>query len=263
MKIAVAGKGGAGKTMITSTLCYIFAQKGKNVYAIDADPNPTLGQALGFPEKILTAIEPVLSLKDLIRERTGTSGSGNDLYGSYFRLNPRVDDLPERCSGKYRSIRLLIMGATRGANMGCACTENTIIKALVSHLILETDDTVIMDMVAGTEHIGRGTASGVNGLVVVVEPSVRSIQAAQSVIQHSRQLGNIVCRIIGNKIASDADCDFLQSSFPHLKINCFLKWNSRVRDAENESAPVYDKVPEIVESLTQFAAGLETDQGIS
>jgi CO dehydrogenase maturation factor len=199
VKIAVVGKGGSGKTMVTSTLAYIFAQKGKNVYAIDADPDPALGQALGFPLKILQTIEPVVSMKQVIRERTG-SASGGDPYGSYFRLNPRVDDLPERCSGIHRSIRLLIMGATRGYNTGCACTENTIVKALITYLVLGTDDTVIMDMVAGTEHMGRGTASGVNTFVIVVEPSLRSIQAANSIIHLIRQFGNLNYRIIGNKI---------------------------------------------------------------
>jgi CO dehydrogenase maturation factor len=262
VKIAVVGKGGSGKTMVASTLAYVFAQKDNNVYAIDADPNPTLGQALGFPEDILSSIKPIISLKDLIRERTG-AGTGNEAFSTYFRLNPKVDDIPERYSGLYRSIRLLIMGATRGANTGCACTENTILKALVNHLVLQTNDTVIMDMVAGTEHIGRGTASGVNAFIIVVEPSIRSIQAAQAVILLIEQFANSNYKIIGNKIKSTQDEELLLNVFSEgHSIDHFIQWNKAVIDAENDSVPVYDRVPEIVETLTQFVTDLEAVQNV-
>ncbi|MBN1602331.1 MAG: hypothetical protein JW915_12030 [Chitinispirillaceae bacterium] len=257
MKLAVAGKGGAGKTMVASTLSYIFAQKGDAVYAIDADPNPTFGQALGFPESVLCTIQPVISLKELIRERTGAGDSREEAAGTYFRLNPRVDDIPDRYCGTHRAIRLLIMGATRGPGTGCACAENTVIKALVSHLVLRVGETVIMDMVAGTEHIGRGTASGVNALIVVVEPSNRSILAARSVLDFSKQIQGLCCRIVGNKIRSVDDKDFIRDAFPDYTVNNFISWNENVLKAENASVPVFDTCPDIVETLKELVADLE------
>ena len=262
MKLAVAGKGGAGKTMVASTLSYIFSQKGDAVYAIDADPNPTLGQALGFPESVLSAIQPVISLKELIRERAGVSDS-REAAGSYFRLNPRVDDIPDRFCGKHRTIRLLVMGATRGPGTGCACAENTVIKALVSHLILRAGETVIMDMVAGTEHIGRGTASGVNALIVVVEPSNRSVLAARSVLDFSKQMTGLCCRIVGNKIRSVDDKELIRAAFPDYTVNDFINWNENVLKAENASVPVFDTCPDIVETLKGLVADLEDVQAAS
>lgn len=262
MKLAVAGKGGAGKTMVTSTLSYIFADKGDAVYAIDADPNPTLGQALGFPDTVLNAIQPVISLKELIRERTG-AGDNKEAVGNYFRLNPRVDDIPDSFCGKYRTIRLLVMGATRGPGTGCACAENTVVKALVNHLVLRADETVIMDMVAGTEHIGRGTASGVNALIIVVEPSNRSVLAAQSILKFSKHMQGIYCRIIGNKIRSLTDQEFIQAAFPEDPVKYFIKWSEWVLQAENTSVPVFDKCSEIVQTLKELVVDLENAGGAS
>ncbi len=262
MKLAVAGKGGAGKTMVTSTLSYIFAGKGDAVYAIDADPNPTLGQALAFPDTVLNAIQPVISLKELIRERTG-AGDSKEAVGNYFRLNPRVDDIPESYCGKHRTIRLLVMGATRGPGTGCACAENTVVKALVNHLVLRADETVIMDMVAGTEHLGRGTASGVNALIIVVEPSNRSVLAARSILEFSKRMQGICCRIVGNKIRSLEDQEFVKAAFPEDTVKYFINWSEMVLQAENTSVPVFDKCPEIVETLKELVVDLEAAGGAS
>ncbi len=151
-KIAVSGKGGVGKTLFSSLLAYILAEEGRIVYAIDADPNPTLAQALGFPDELVKQVVPIVAMSDLIEERTGAKPGE---YGAYFKLNPRVDDIPARFSVVYRGIHLMQMGSVKGAGMGCACPENTMLKALTTHLLLREKETVIMDMVAGLEHLGR------------------------------------------------------------------------------------------------------------
>lgn len=253
-KIAVTGKGGAGKTMITSCLAYLFAARGDQVYAIDADSNPTLGQALGFPNETLQSIKPLLSLKDLIRERTGASP---DSVGGYFSLNPHVSDIPQKYSGSFRSINLLIMGATRGANTGCACAENSITRALVSHLILRSSETVLLDMVAGTEHIGRGTASSVDAFLTVVEPSMRSIQAGESIFKLSEQISGLNNWIIGNKIKCKDDEDLIKRFFPQNRIAGFLPWNTEILNAENKGIPVFDSVPQLVQSLQSIIGIIE------
>lgn len=249
LKVAIAGKGGAGKTMLASCLAYLMAENGDTVYAVDADPNPTLGQALGFPEELLRSIHPILSMRDLIKERTGISSS--DSYTTYFKLNPSVKDIPVKFSAQYRDIRLLIMGSTRGANTGCACAENAITKALISHLVLQARESVIMDMVAGTEHLGRGTASGVDCLIITVEPSMRSLQSAKATESIVQQFDNMNYLIVGNKIRNNQDKDFIESNFDKKLLAGCIPWKKEMLEAENKRVPVYDAVPEVIEIVKQ------------
>jgi len=152
-KIAVAGKGGVGKTTFSGVLAQVLAAAGKTVYAIDADPNPTLGQVLGFPEDLMAQVVPIVELAALIEERTGSRPGES---GAYFRLNPRVDDIPARFSVSHRGVRLLEMGTVRGAGAGCVYLENSILRALVTHLLLRERETVLLDMVPGWSIWGVG-----------------------------------------------------------------------------------------------------------
>ncbi len=260
LKIAVIGKGGVGKTMIASCLAYLFAAQGNQVYAIDADPNPTLSQALGFPKSIVDQIQPIRAIKELIHERVG---SDYDSYSTYFRLNPFVEDIPERFSSVYRSIRLLIMGATRGMNTGCACAENTLLKALVSHLIVRSKETVIMDMVAGTEHLGRGTAEKVDAMIIVTEPTTRSIEAAKNIMELLGQIKNTKRYIIVNKIRDEDNLRLVEKNFPEEVIAGHIRWNNKVLDAENRGVPVYDTVPEIIEQINFAVTKITCKQNVA
>ena len=170
-KIAIAGKGGVGKTTFSALLAHSLAAAGQNVYAIDADPNATLGEALGFPQELLARLVPIIDMKELVEERTGTRPGES---GAYFRLNPRVDDIPARFSVAHRGVRLLKMGTVRGAGAGCVCPENSMVRALVTHLLLRERETVLLDMVAGLEHLGRGTAAAVDTMFIVRKPSAWS-----------------------------------------------------------------------------------------
>lgn len=250
-KIAIAGKGGAGKTMVASTLAYLFAAAGETVYAIDADPNPTLGMALGFPQGTIDALVPIRSMRELIAERTGT---GSGAVGTFFRLNPQVHDIPGQFSAVHRSIRLLVMGETPAVNAGCACAENTLVKALVNHMVLRARETVLLDMVAGTEHLGRGTVAGVDTILLVVEPAARSICAAQSVasLLNATASGSR-CMLVANKITGTRDLQRVTDAFPTLAVAASLPWSAEVLAAENDGVPVYDRVPLVVEGLRNLA----------
>ncbi|OFV82514.1 MAG: carbon monoxide dehydrogenase, partial [Acidobacteria bacterium RBG_16_64_8] len=195
-KIAVAGKGGVGKTTFSGLLAYVLVASGQIVYAIDADPNPTLGQVLGFPENLLAQLVPIVDMKDLIEERTGARPGES---GAYFRLNPRVDDIPARFAVAHRGIRLLKMGTVRGAGAGCVCPENTVVRALVAHLLLRERETVMLDMVAGMEHLGRGTAASVDAMYVVVEPGQRSLTVAGDIAHLAKDLGIPAIWVVANK----------------------------------------------------------------
>ncbi|MGD9338600.1 MAG: AAA family ATPase, partial [Syntrophobacterales bacterium] len=176
MKIAISGKGGVGKTTLSAFLCRWFGDQGHTVLAIDADPATNLGTALAIPGA--DSLPPITEMKDLIAERTGTQPGS---MGGFFKLNPKVDDLPEKIAISDGNIRLMVMGGVQQGGSGCLCPENALLKTLVSHLILARGEIVIMDMAAGLEHLGRGTAQAVDRLIIVVEPGRRSIEVAQRI----------------------------------------------------------------------------------
>ena len=176
MKIAISGKGGVGKTTLASLIIKNFADRGNKVLAIDADPDANLAGALGVdhPEQII----PLSQMKELIEERTE---SKTGTMGSFFKLNPHVSDLPEKLSVQKGNIRVMVMGGVKRGGGGCICPESVMLKTLITHLILARDEVVVLDMEAGIEHLGRGTASSVNKLIVVVEPGKRSIETAHQI----------------------------------------------------------------------------------
>ena len=163
MKIAISGKGGVGKTLLASLLCKTFAEAGYSVIAIDADPDANLASTLGFPnaDKII----PISDMKELAEERTGARGGQ---LGSFFKLNPKVDDLPEKYSQKHDGLRLMVMGRVKKGGTGCYCPENALLQALLTHLLIARDEVVILDMEAGIEHLGRGTAKAVDKLILTI-----------------------------------------------------------------------------------------------
>ena len=165
MKIALSGKGGVGKTTVAALLCRLYAAEGKKVLAADADPDANLGSALGFSSGEMANITPISKLDELIAERTGT---GKDSFGKFFKLNPRVDDIPDRFSLEKNGVKFLFMGNVEKGGGGCICPESVMLKQLISHLVIARDEVVVMDMEAGLEHLGRGTAGMMDRFIVVI-----------------------------------------------------------------------------------------------
>lgn len=194
MKLAIAGKGGVGKTSLAVWLGDYLARRGEEVWLVDADVSLSLGQALGLSRKEIPT--PLIREKDLILERVGEG---------FIRLNPEVRDLPERLSKKVGNLNLLVMGAVAAAGSGCACAPNALLKALLAHMIIERRQWVIVDLEAGVEHLGRGTVQAVSGLVVVSDPSMRSLQTAAQISSLARELGLSRQALVINR-ASDNFC---------------------------------------------------------
>jgi len=184
MKIAISGKGGVGKTLLASLLSKIFSESGYSVLAIDADPDSNLAASLGFPHA--EEITPISEMKKLVEERTGARPGKRDIY---FKLNPKVDDLPEKYCQKHNGIKLMVMGRVKRGGSGCYCPENVLLQALVNHLLLARNEVIILDMEAGIEHLGRGTAKAVDKLIIVVEPGRRSVETAQRVDKLAKEIG--------------------------------------------------------------------------
>jgi CO dehydrogenase maturation factor len=197
LKIAISGKGGVGKTTLAAALAYLFAQDGQRVLAVDADPDANLGGALGFTEAELAAQRTIAEDRALIKERTGATPG---MPGQWFTLNPRVDDIPETYVIEKDGVRLLRLGNVPRGGAGCDCPENTFLKQLLRHLVVQRSDTVVVDMEAGLEHLGRGTTGAVDALIVVVEPGRRSFQTAALTAQFARDLGVPRVFAVANKV---------------------------------------------------------------
>ena len=233
MKIAVTGKGGVGKTLLASLLCKSFAETGYSVIAIDADPDANLASTLGFPEP--DKIIPISEMKDLIEERTGSRIGQAE---SFFKLNPKVDDLPEKYSVKHDGIRLMIMGRIKKGGSGCYCSESSLLQALLTHLLLIRDEVVILDMEAGIEHLGRGTAKAVDKLIVVVEPGRRSTETAHRIGKLAQDIGVQNIAVVGNKVRSQSDREFLISILPDFEFIGFIPYDKAIVDAGIANIPV-------------------------
>ena len=255
MKIAISGKGGVGKTLLASLLSSIFAEAGYSVLAIDADPDSNLAATLGFPHA--DGITPISEMSALIEERTGAPAGQ---VGGFFKLNPKVDDLPEKYSLKYNGIRLMVMGRIKKGGTGCYCPENALLQALMTHLLLGRDEVVILDMEAGVEHLGRATAKAVDKLIVVVEPGRRSVETAHRIDKLAKEISLHNIAVVANKVRSQADREFLTSSLPGFEFLGFIPYDQAIVDADlanrslSQSSPqIFNEVRNIYQALLSTA----------
>lgn len=235
MKIAVTGKGGVGKTTIAATLARLYAAEGKSVLAADVDPDANLGLALGFDEETLESIVPISKMRKLVEERTGAGGDNK-----FFRINPKVDDIPDFYAKTVNGVKLLVMGTVETGGGGCVCPEHVMLKRIINHLVLRSNDVVILDMEAGLEHLGRGTTEGMDRFVVVIEPGARSVQTYKNVKRLAEDLGVHQVSVVANKIRSAEDEAFIRSRIPEADLLGFIHYNEEVINADRQGKSPYD-----------------------
>ncbi|MFH1075502.1 MAG: AAA family ATPase [Pseudomonadota bacterium] len=246
MKIAITGKGGVGKTTLAAFLALNYSEQGHKVLAIDADPDANLASALGVKDP--SSIKPIAAMKEFIQERT-RAGQGQV---GLFKLNPRVDDIPDKFAIKDGNLSFMVLGGVKKGGAGCVCPENTLLKALVQHLIVYEKEWVILDMEAGIEHLGRGTAQAVDRLVIVVEPGRRSVETAYRIRDLAADLGLKSPLIVGNKIRNKQDEDLLKQALPDFEIIGWLPYDEGVIQADQGGFAVR----ETGESFRQQAKGV-------
>ncbi len=254
LKIAITGKGGVGKTTLAGLLARLYSAAGKKVLAVDADPDANLASALGIAPELAARALPLAEQSDMIEERTGSRPGAP---GGMFSINPKVDDIPEAYGVQHEGVRLLVMGKSKEAAAGCYCPEHVLLRRLVSHLILRRDEVVILDMEAGIEHLTRGTASGVNAFIVVVEPGQRSLQTARHVENLAKGLGIKNVFVVGNKIKQESDKDFILKHLEGMRVLGFMSYADDTVKADLDGKSPYDASPRAVEEAKVIKASLD------
>jgi CO dehydrogenase maturation factor len=227
MKLAVSGKGGVGKTTFSALMIRTLNDEGKRVLAIDADPDANLAAGIGVSDA--DTVVPISEMEDLIFERTGAKPGS---IGGYFKLNPKVDDLPDAVSVSFEKIKLMRLGGIKKGGSGCICPESALLRALVMHIVLARDEVVVMDMEAGIEHLGRATAKAVDKLIVVVEPGRRSIDTAEHIRKLAGEIGLNHIVVVGNKVRSEKDEKFLKTHLDDFEFLGFLPYDEALIEAE-------------------------------
>jgi len=255
MKIAISGKGGVGKTTLAGVMARILAQSGKKVLAIDADPDANLASALGFPEEMVKELIPLAAMTPLVEERTGTKKGS---IGAMFKLNPKVDDLPDELGVSYRGVKLLLLGSIPQGGGGCFCPENVLLKSLMRHLFVGRDEIVIVDMEAGLEHLGRGSTENVDALIVVVEPGLRSIGTTRQIKKLAADLGVKRVVIVGNKITGEDDRKIIKEHLSDFEIIGYLSFNPKILQADREGVSPYDIDDRVKEEVAEIIERLES-----
>ncbi len=251
MKIAISGKGGVGKTTFAALLIRSYNLHGKHVLAIDADPDANLAAAIGLADA--AKITPISEMKELIYERTEAKPGS---IGGFFKLNPKVDDLPDALSINFENIKMMRLGGVKKGGAGCICPESTLLKVLVTHIVLGRDEVVVMDMEAGIEHLGRATAKAVDKLIVVVEPGRRSIETAGHIRNLAAEIGLTHIGLIGNKIRNEKDQEFLHSHLPDFQFLGFIPYDDALIEADlngfspfDVASPAIARVEEMIRDL--------------
>ncbi len=252
MKVAFAGKGGVGKTTLAALFIKALAKDDQKILAIDCDPASSLGRMLGIADA--DKIIPIVEMKAMIDERMETSSDR-----SFYKLNPKVDDIPEKFAKVKGNVKLIVMGTVKGGGSGCMCPESGFVKALLTKILLEKDESIIMDMEAGLEHLGRATTASVNNLFIVAEPSLNSVDVAKKITRLASDLKIKNISVILNKVKNEEEVNFVKKNIDPLSIIAVVPFNESITKLERgveiaiEKTDVYSAVLEIKNRIVKEA----------
>ena len=255
MKVAITGKGGVGKTTLSSTLARLYADEGRTVLAADVDPDANLGLALGLTQDEVDAIVPISKMRTLVEERTGATAANK-----FYKLNPYVADIPDTFSKDVNGVKLLVMGTVDVGGSGCVCPEHVMLKSILSSLTYRKGDVVIMDMEAGLEHLGRGTAMNMDQFIVVIEPGARSVQTYRNVKRLAADLGVKRVRVVANKVRDERDEEFIRNAIPADDLLGMIHYNLEIMDADRQGKSPYDFSPAAIEEIRKIKTILDRDE---
>ncbi|MFH1327699.1 MAG: ArsA-related P-loop ATPase [Candidatus Bathyarchaeota archaeon] len=261
MKIAVTGKGGVGKTTIAAGLARSFARKGKTTIALDMDPSPNMLSSLGCEGVTnIGSVKPLMELSDLIQEKTGAPPEG---YGLVFKINPKVDDILERFGVRCKDgVKLLVLGTMRQGGSGCFCPANTLARMLIDHLSGRAE-ILLMDMEAGVEHLGRGTTRTAEILLIVVEPSQKSLEITGQIKKMATDLGVKKILAVINKLKSEEEKKIILNRLQNVDIPvvCSIPNDEAIVKADLEGTSIFDmkEGSQMVEKMEELSRILERE----
>ena len=199
-------------------------------------------------------IGPVSKMRTLVEERTGATASNK-----FFKLNPQVSDIPDTFSKDINGVKLLVMGTVDVGGSGCVCPEHVMLKSILSALTYRKNDVVIMDMEAGLEHLGRGTAANMDQFVVVIEPGARSVQTYHNVKRLAKDLGVKRVRVVANKVRDERDEEFVRGAIPAEDLLGMIHYNTEVIDADRNGKSPYDYSPAAIEEIRKIKEILDRE----
>ncbi|RDE16038.1 MAG: hypothetical protein C4K48_02785 [Candidatus Thorarchaeota archaeon] len=241
MKVAVTGKGGVGKTTIAGTLARLLGRDGLRILAVDADPNYNLWSAIGMDDTIARRIQPLLENEELVRQKTEMKWV--EALGNFFQIHPSVNDLAENFAiAGPDNVSLLVAGTVNMGGQGCMCPSAALLKALINHLSLESNEAFIMDMDAGIENLGRGTTRGMDALLAVVEPGRRSLDTLERIKGLASDIGLARVFAVGNKVTDESDAGFISEALKSYRIPLIgmVPFDETVREADRHGIALID-----------------------
>ncbi len=247
--MAISGKGGVGKTTIAGGLCRELAKRGYKVLAVDADPDSNLASAIGIPREKVESLTPIAEMTSLIEERTGAK---KGTYGVFFKLNPKVDDIPDKYSVDFDGIRFMLLGTIPQGGGGCFCPENVLLKALLRNILLRRKEAVVVDMEAGLEHLGRASTEGIDAFIVVVEPGRRSINTAKHIKKLASDIGIKKFYAVGNKIRSRDEEEMVRGLLDGFEYIGTVPYDEDIIQADIEELSPYDVSEVFRESISSI-----------
>jgi CO dehydrogenase maturation factor len=254
MKVAVSGKGGVGKTLIAGGLASGFAARGLKTIAIDADSSPNLALTLGLSAEKAHEIVPVSENKELVESKTGTG------YSGVYRLAFTVDDIVrDYAVSTPLGVNLIVMGTVKAMESGCMCAPNAVIRALLRHLIVERGEAVVLDLEAGVEHIGRGTARQVDAMLIVADSNLKSLETAKHIYELASKAGMKHLNLIGNRVMNSAQEEAIKNFAEKngLPILALIPFDSKVTEADMiGETPLGHKDFEAVQAIDNICEAL-------
>ncbi len=258
-KIAVCGKGGSGKSVTVRLLADGLRARGRRVLVVDSDESNTgLHRMLGFdspPEPLIGLLGGKQKIDQEIEAEIKAGGTEETLELMRDRTEMRLAEIPPAYIFEKDGIRLINIGKILMALEGCACPMGIVSRSFLKKLCLEVDEIAVVDLEAGVEHFGRGVETSIDCVLVIVEPSVDSLEVAEKINELSSQIEIADVWVVLNKITSEEIADRLRDYLEKRDIRVIgsIHQDAEIFESCLEGRPIRGRVAaEDVDKILDF-----------